>query len=175
MAPLKVIIIGGGLAGALLGNGLRRKGIDFMVYERDVKDSVREGYQIRLGAAALTGLRACLDESQVQQLMPLFGRAGGVISSAPGLFDTSFNTVLDLSKFPAYEKTAPISRVVLRNFLQKPLAEDGRLHYSKRFIRYEVIGSPGKAQRVRAFFEDGTSDDCDLLVSADGNHSKVRH
>ena len=60
MAPFKVIIAGGGLAGSLLARGLERHGIDFVVYERDEENAKREGYQIRLGSAALTGFRACL-------------------------------------------------------------------------------------------------------------------
>lgn len=41
----KVIIIGGGLAGSLLANGLSEHAIDFVVYERDAEDSAtRDGY-----------------------------------------------------------------------------------------------------------------------------------
>lgn len=79
MPPFKVIIIGGGLAGACLANGLRRKGIDFVLYERDVENSQREGYQITMGANALVGLRACLEKDQVEQLMKKFGRSGGQV------------------------------------------------------------------------------------------------
>lgn len=117
MAPFKVIIIGGGLAGSLLANGLQLHDIDFMVYERDVKESNRKGYQIRLGASALVGFRACLEKERMDLLMKKFGRSGGVISSAPILYSTKLETLLDLTKFPAYEKSAPINRVILRDFL----------------------------------------------------------
>lgn len=117
MAPFKVIIIGGGLAGSLLANGLQLNDIDFMVYERDVKESGRAGYQIRLGASALVGFRACLEKERMDLLMKKFGRSGGVISSAPILYSTKFESLLDLTKFPAYSKSAPINRVILRDFL----------------------------------------------------------
>ena len=118
MPSFKVIIIGGGLAGALLGNGLVNKGIDCTIYEKDVRGSTREGYQIRLGAAALIGFRACLTKSQLDVLIKKFGRSGGFTLSAPILYDHNMLCQLDLTKFPAYTKSAPINRVVLRNFLQ---------------------------------------------------------
>jgi hypothetical protein len=117
MAPFKVIIIGGGMAGSLLANGLLQHDIDFTVYERDVRGSNRAGYQIRLGAPALVGFRACLPPERMELLMKKFGRSGGMISSAPILYSTKLKPLLDLTKFPAYTKSAPINRVILRDFL----------------------------------------------------------
>jgi protoporphyrinogen oxidase len=112
----KIIIIGGGLAGNLLANGLILRDIDVVVYEKDERGSKREGYQIRIGAAALVGFRACL-QSERMDLLKKFGRSGGMIASAPILYDTKFNCLLDLTKFPSYTKSAPINRVILRDFL----------------------------------------------------------
>ncbi|KAK7966934.1 uncharacterized protein PG986_001211 [Apiospora aurea] len=71
MSPLKVIIVGGGLSGACLANGILNRAdddgaspIDVTIYERGTEASSRGGYQIRLGAHALVGLRACLTERQ---------------------------------------------------------------------------------------------------------------
>lgn len=47
----KVIVIGGGLAGSLLTNGLLNNGVEAKLYERDAANSKRDGYQIRLGEA----------------------------------------------------------------------------------------------------------------------------
>jgi predicted NAD/FAD-dependent oxidoreductase len=118
MDSFKVIIIGGGLAGSLLANGLINNAIDCLVYEKDTRSSKRGGYQIRLGASALAGFRACLDKTQMEALLKLFGRSGGLKSTAPILYDAQLNCLLDLTKFSAYSKSAPINRVVLRDFLQ---------------------------------------------------------
>lgn len=118
MSGFKVIVVGAGLAGALVGNGLVNQGIECAVYEKDVRGSTREGYQIRLGAAALAGFRACLTKTQLDAVIKKFGRSGGMLSSAPILYDQHLTCQLNLTKFPAYTKSAPINRVVLRNFLQ---------------------------------------------------------
>ncbi|KAM0081449.1 hypothetical protein ACKRZS_006404, partial [Fusarium odoratissimum] len=143
MAPLKVIIVGGGLAGACLANGLINKAdgqIDVTVFERDEAGSERGGYQIRLGAHALIGFKACLTKDQYSALLPCFGKSGGVVSSAPCIFSPSdLKVLIDLSKAPVYEKSAPIARTRLRNFLQMPLQERDFIRFGKKFVRYEVL------------------------------------
>lgn len=42
MAHFKVIVIGGGLSGALLTNGLLNNNVNTTLYERDAADSKRE-------------------------------------------------------------------------------------------------------------------------------------
>ncbi|SCO18333.1 uncharacterized protein FFNC_14751 [Fusarium fujikuroi] len=178
MAPLKVIIIGGGLAGACLANGLINKSdgrIDVTVFERDEAGSERGGYQIRLGAHALIGFKACLNEEQYANLLPCFGKSGGVVSSAPCIFSPSdLKVLIDLSKAPVYEKSAPIARTRLRNFLQKPLQENGSIHFGKKYVRYEVLrGKIAGQSSIRVHFSDDTHHDCDVLISAEGSGSRI--
>ncbi|KAE9378583.1 FAD/NAD(P)-binding domain-containing protein [Stipitochalara longipes BDJ] len=173
MASFKIIIIGGGLSGALLANGLMLHEIEFMIYEKDERGSKRAGYQVRLGAPAIAGFKACLPPERMALLMRKFGRSGGLISSAPILYDTKFNCLLDLTKFPAYTKSAPINRLVLRNFLLEPVDAVGKIQYSKRFVSYETLEKKGAPGRIKIQFEDGTSDEADLVVSAEGSHSKI--
>ncbi|OCL12715.1 hypothetical protein AOQ84DRAFT_143664 [Glonium stellatum] len=158
MAEFKVIILGAGLVGSLLANGLLHNRVDFMVYERDEKDSKREGYQIRLGAPALAGFKACSTQDQRDDLLPKFCRSDGVLSSAPTLYDTHFNCLLDLAKFPAYAKSAPIDRVVLRDFPAKPIYDAEKLKYGKKFKAYQVVQDATGKTSVTVIFEDGTQD-----------------
>lgn len=181
MAALDVIIIGGGLAGACLANGLLNKAKDLVnvdVYEMDKRDSQRDGYQIRLGSYALTGFRACLTDRQYADLLLSFGRSGGVVSSAPTIFNPKMELLLELGKFPAYTKSAPIGRARLRNMLQAPLLEHNMMHHGKTFVRYEILkaaegSSSPEDRRIRVHFADGTSADCDVLISAEGSGSRI--
>jgi len=172
MPALKVIIIGSGLAGSLLANGLQRNDIEVTVYERLARDAQREGYQIRLGPSALAGMRANLDPERLKFIASKFGRAGGHKGNAPIIRDKHFAPLLDLAAFHTYEKSAAINRKVLRDALADPVDEAGNLQYAKQFSHYEIIEG-SQEEQVRVHFGDGTADVCDVLVGADGSHSKV--
>ncbi|KAK5688094.1 hypothetical protein LTS10_000072 [Elasticomyces elasticus] len=172
MPGIKIIIVGAGLAGSLLANGLQREGIEVKVYDRLDHHAKHEGYQIRLGANALVGFRACLDAETIRNLVAQFGRAAGKRSAAPVLRDKHFRALLDLTLFPTYAKSAPINRGLLRDALADPLYDAGIVQYSAKYDRYDLVSRDGQ-EKVRVWFEDGTYNECDILVGADGAHSKV--
>ena len=175
MGQFRVIIVGGGLAGSLLANGLVNNGVDTIIYERDEHCLKREGYQIRLGNAALTGLSACLTEQHMTSVLQKLGQSSGSSATAPSLCNTKFETILDLSALPTYSKSSAINRIVLRDLLLDPISADGRVKFGKSFSHYEIVtDSPANEnESVKVHFTDGSSDRCDILVAADGSGSKV--
>lgn len=173
MAAFKVIIVGGGLAGSLLANGLVNNGLDVVVYERDAADSKREGYQIRLGEPAYTGFEACLTEDHRAAVLSKLGQTSGEVNTAPSIVNSRFETILDMSQFPSYSKSAAINRVVLRNTLLDPIIALGRVQFSKRLVKYEIVADGKGNEHVEVHFSDGSIDTCDILVGADGSGSKV--
>ncbi|KAF4553884.1 FAD-binding domain-containing protein 42 [Elsinoe fawcettii] len=172
MSSFKVIIIGSGLSSSLLANGILHADINVSVYERLKRDAKREGYQIRLGGDALKGMRACLDKQQIEDIVAKFGRANGTRSAAPICYDRDFNVLLDMTQFATFNKSAPINRVVVRDLLAAPLEKAGVLTYDRQFEKYSIIDTNGH-ERVRVHFSDGSVEDCDILVGADGSHSRI--
>jgi hypothetical protein len=198
---LKVIIIGAGLAGPLLANGLLNKSnahtapVTVTVYERDPPSSNptatptptstptqtaqtrggtgrgRKGFQIRLGAPALAGFKACLTPTQLHAILSHFGK---VASAAPALFDRDFKLLADMGRFEAYTRSAPVERGVLRGLLCTPLEGRGLVRFGRRLVGYEIVrfyghfkGSSSRGggrggregeTKVRVYFEDGSSD-----------------
>src|SRR5579885_2327506 len=59
--PLHVVIIGGGIGGLCLAQGLKKAGVSASVYERDRTPNSRlQGYRIRISPRGGRALRDCL-------------------------------------------------------------------------------------------------------------------
>jgi len=60
-APLQVLIIGGGIGGLTLAQGLKKSGVSVAVYERDRTTTDRvQGYRVHINPAGSLALHECL-------------------------------------------------------------------------------------------------------------------
>ncbi|KAH6684924.1 hypothetical protein F5X68DRAFT_223060 [Plectosphaerella plurivora] len=168
-----IAIVGGGLAGSLLANGLLNNGVEVSLYERDAANSKREGYQIRIGEAADIGFDACLTDKVKSAIRAKCGQSSAMGATAPTICNSKFQTLLDLTQLPSYSKSAAINRVVLRNILLEPVQAAGRVQCEKRLERYDIVTDRQGRERVELLFSDGSTDQCDILVGADGSRSTI--
>lgn len=165
-----VLIVGGGLGGLCLAQGLRQAGVSVTVYERDVTPAIRrQGYRLHIDARGANALRSCLPS----HLFELFTAT----ASPPGHQITVLNKHLRTLRVigsPRVDTTSPapfsagVDRLTLREILLAGL--DGIVSFGKEFSKYELQ----EDGRVQAFFSDGTVARGDVLVAADGVNSRLR-
>jgi len=164
-----VLIIGGGIGGLCLAQGLTRSGVSATVYERDCANTDRlQDYRVHISPKGSRALHDCLPPALFEVFATTCGR--------PPLFfrilTERMQTLISVCGFVepdanAVEQNRSVSRITLRHVLLTRLAE--RVQFGKTFVHYEMHGD-----RVIAFFEDGSSAEGGLLVAADGGGSRVR-
>jgi len=167
-----VLIIGGGLGGLCLAQGLKKAGISVAVYERERIPSDRlQGYRIHIEPQGILALHACLPPDLFEVYRATAGNPGnGLRIVTEQLQEISFfpNPTYTVSHPDLAELSLAVSRITLRKVLLFGL--DTLVHFDKTFTHYQE--SPDG--KVTAFFEDGSSAVGDVLVGADGGHSQVR-
>jgi 2-polyprenyl-6-methoxyphenol hydroxylase-like FAD-dependent oxidoreductase len=170
--PLRhVIVIGAGLGGLCLAQGLRKAGVSVEVYERDrTRSRRREGFRIHLNPAGSRSLRACLPDRLWAEFMATSGPAGDF-----GFLTDQLDELVIVEESIMYPQPADpsedhyaVDRRTLRRLLLSGL--DDVVHFGAEFVRYE----PADDGRVAAVFADGRRAVGDVLVGADGAYSRVR-
>lgn len=164
MNPLHVLVVGGGIGGLCLAQGLTKSGIRATVFDRDASADIRaQGWRITLKEEGVRALRECLPEN-------LFD-----LCVATSLHQATTLAVTDHQLKPKFVKSVPlmpidtgfgVNRLTLREILLTGLD----VRFDKTFQRFDQCAD----DRVRAYFADGTTATGDLLVGADGTNSVVR-
>jgi len=168
---INVLVVGGGIGGLALAQGLRKHHVDVAVYERDTHRNERvDRYRLAINPAGSRSLRACLPDQRWQEFLDTAGRPGGGFGFLrPDLRELV--VVEDAIMYPdapdPAERAYPVDRHTLRGILLDGL-EDA-VHYGKAFHRYELVPDG----RPTACFADGTCATGDVLVGADGINSRV--
>ncbi|RED55085.1 FAD-dependent oxidoreductase [Cohnella lupini] len=170
--PQHVLIIGGGIGGLCLAQGLKQAGISVAVYERDRTPTAREqGYRIHIDPTGSQALHSCLPPA----LWDAFVFTAGDPGDGFGFLDEKLRKLVlvedEIVKGEANDPAGghhAVSRLTLRQILLAGL--DDVIHFDKEFSRYEQLSNG----RVTAVFTDGTTANGDLLVGVDGANSRVR-
>ncbi|MFI7034353.1 FAD-dependent oxidoreductase [Microbispora rosea] len=158
---MKVIVIGAGLGGLALANGLRGTGVDVAVYERDASPVIRgQGYRLHLGDVGIDALASVL----APERRAAFVAAAHVPKPRFVRLDPALR-VLEEHDFGG--RHLSVDRQELRDTLLADVK--GLITYGKRLTAFQV-----EAGQVTACFADGTTAAGDVLVGADGAGSAVR-
>jgi 2-polyprenyl-6-methoxyphenol hydroxylase-like FAD-dependent oxidoreductase len=164
---MKVLVIGGGTGGLALAHGLKRAGISVTVFERDaLRTDGLHGYRVGIDPDGSRALHSLLPKDLYDTFVATKARD-------PKYFNMLTEDLKEVLSLDLPESTDPveseksISRMTLRQVLLTGL--DDVVEFGKEFTRFKQHG-----EQVTAYFADGTHATGDLLVAADGAHSRVR-
>lgn len=161
---MKALIIGGGISGTATALALHKAGIDCEIFEARNSDSDGVGAFLTLAVNGITTLQML----------------GLDIASVPGIDTPRMQLALgngqQLAQFPLGPilSDGTVTRTVKRSDLYAAMRTRVRevgiqINFGKKLVDSKSAGS-----RVTARFEDGTTESGDLLIGADGLHSRTR-
>ncbi|RWA04942.1 hypothetical protein EKO27_g10161 [Xylaria grammica] len=165
---LRIAIIGGGLAGSTLANALTQiPHIQIQVYEAAPTFSER-GAAVALSTNALQALEQIFPPGGKEDLLKKAGAvplnsSRSVVGSGPHAGKIIFDSA-------GSESEVVVHRASLLRELVAPLPQD-ILHPNKKLAS---IHSASHTHCTRVTFEDGTTDEFDGVIGADGIFSSVR-
>ena len=156
-----ILIIGAGLGGLALAQGLVRAGFNITVFERDQTPTSRaQGYRISMRELGMAALSTLLPLDKMNRL------SIAKVADVGDGFIFANEKMQPLLKIPSGQDAVV---QLLRSELRMLLQEDINIEWNKHFVTFEDNGS-----QVIAHFEDGSSATGDFLVGCDGGASTIR-
>jgi len=163
----KALIVGGGVAGPVASMALQRAGMESVVYEAYEGDADSAGAFLTFASNGLDALRTIDAHHRVleqgfptprMEIQSGTGKHLGVVPNGGTLPDGTVSHTLKRSD-------------LYRTLRDEAVRRGARVEHGKRLVDAEAQRDGG----VVAQFEDGTEAEGDLLIGADGIHSRSRH
>ena len=162
---MKVIVIGAGLGGLTLAQGLRQAGIDVAVYERDGAEGRMQGVSLHVDDRGASALRGCLPPAHAAMVEATMG---GLREQTLSVSEVDGALAVVDAQPSAARPGRQTHRPLLRAVLLTGLAD--AVHFGAEFTRFEQQTDG----TVKVWCANGRTDTADVLVGADGIGSAVR-
>ena len=164
-ATHRLAIVGAGLGGLTVARVLKVHGIDVVVFESEVSSEARtQGGTLDIHAESG---QLALHEARLDAEFRTHMRPEG---EDLRIADRNGNVLVDkITPEDAPHSRPEIDRADLRQILLDSLPE-GTVHWGRRLVRCKPLAD----KRCALEFETGSTEVCDLLIGADGAHSRVR-
>jgi salicylate hydroxylase len=163
---MKIAIIGGGIGGLSAALHLLKAGLDVHVYEQSPRiGEIGAGIQISPNASRLLirlGLKPALDAAGVRPL---------------AVHQRRWDDGRTLQRAPVGPEVEATFGAPYYHFHRGDLAEllGAAVPAERVHVGHKLVGLEPRGEKIVARFESGASAEADLLVGADGIHSRVRH
>ena len=162
-------IIGAGLGGLCLAQGLKKSGIPFTIFERDSAVNARsQGYRIRINDPGRKALQQCLPDHLYQLFLETCAASySGMNLLTPNLESVENKLVESWSYGVKEVPDLKPNRLTLREILLQGLED--QIQFGKELISWKELNN-GKTELL---FKDNTSAIADIVIAADGVHSRI--
>lgn len=165
----RIAIVGAGLGGLCLAQGLKKKGISCVIFEKDEANNTRtQGYRIRVNEPGRQALEECLPEHLYQLFLETCAaRTKGLKVFNSNLEKTGKDLVDSWSDGIREVPDLKPNRLTLREILLQGLQEN--IHFGKDLTDYKE----SENGEVVLSFADGSTYTVDLVIAADGVNSRI--
>ncbi|GAA3437183.1 NAD(P)/FAD-dependent oxidoreductase [Kutzneria kofuensis] len=161
----RALIIGGGVAGPATALALHKAGIEAAVYEAYPVGGDDVGAFLTIMNNGMDAL-AAVDAAEVVEAISF--------PATTVEFLNGTGQVLGRQHIAGQLETRHDPRTMRRSALYRALTEEARGRGIPVSNGKRLVDAVSEGDRIRAVFEDGTSEVGDVLVGADGIHSRVR-
>lgn len=165
----RIAIIGAGLGGLCLAQGLKKNGLDCKIFEKDAAVNTRtQGYRIRVNEPGRKALQKCLPRNLYNLFIDTCAASYRGMNVLTTTLESSRNELVEswsdgIREVPDLKP----NRLTLREILLQGLQEN--ISFGKELKSWTELEN----QEVELSFADGTKYIADLIIAADGVHSKI--
>jgi len=165
-----VVIVGAGLSGLCLAQGLLREGFDVQIYERDPSVNARkQGYRITIDEHGTRALEQCLPSHLFEAVL-----ATASLPSEEGYFrftNKNLGEIFSLTfknenKNKQIRRIDQVDRATLRMIMFSGIED--RVHFGKVAERVEV-----RHEGAVLYLTDGSAIEASIVIGADGVNSSL--